>query len=172
MPKFAKFMQTLLKGTKEKTDNEKVNMTEKDDMAMPKIFPPNLKDPSKFTICCTIGGVKIPYALCDLGSSINVMPVKKVKELKVGEITLSNMTLTLVDSYVTQPLGILRDILVHVDGLLFPIDFVVLDTKGDSGESVIPVRPFLETGNAKIDMEVGELILKFNKEKVVFKVYD
>lgn len=30
----------------------------------------------------------------------------------------------------------------------------------------------METGKAKIDVETCELILKFNKEKVVFKVYD
>lgn len=65
------------------------------------------------------------------------MPLKKVKELKMSEITLINMTLTLADSSVTQPLGILRDILMHVDGLVFPVDFVVLDTKRNSGESVI-----------------------------------
>lgn len=30
----------------------------------------------------------------------------------------------------------------------------------------------MATGKAKIDVEMGELILKFNKEKIVFKVYD
>ncbi|XP_050890967.1 uncharacterized protein LOC127096441 [Lathyrus oleraceus] len=147
-------------------------MTEKNDMAMPQIFPPKLKDLSKFTVSCSIGGVKIPYALCELGSSINVMPVKKVKELNVGYITQSNMTLTLVDSSVTQSLGILRDVLVHVDGLVFPVDFMVLDTKGDSEGSIILERPFLATEKTKIYVEMGELVLKFNKAKVVFKVYD
>lgn len=54
-----------------------------------------------------------------------------VKDLKVGEITPSNMTFTLDDSSVTQPIGILRDVLVHVDRLVFPTDFIVIDTKGD-----------------------------------------
>ncbi|XP_050909923.1 uncharacterized protein LOC127123773 [Lathyrus oleraceus] len=102
MPKFAKIMKALLKGTKEKVVKE-----------------------------------HILHALCDLGSSINVIPLKKVKELKVGEITPSNMTLTLADSSVTQPIGILRDVLVHVNILVFPVDFAVLDTKGDSGGFVI-----------------------------------
>lgn len=30
----------------------------------------------------------------------------------------------------------------------------------------------MATGKAKIDVEMGELILMFKKEKVVFKVYD
>lgn len=125
-------MKAILKGTKGEVGKEQVNMTEKDDTVMPQTLPLKLKDPCNFTIYYNIGGVKIPYALCDLGSIINLMPIKKVKELKVGEITLSNMTLTLVDSSVTQPLGILRDVLVHGDGLVFPVDFVVLDTQGDS----------------------------------------
>lgn len=135
-------------------------------------MPPKLKDPGRFTISCNIGGVKISHALCDLGSRINVMPLKKVKELKMGEITPSNMTLTLADSYVTQPPGILQDMLVHVDGLVFLAKNLVLDTKGYSRGYVILRRPFLAIGKAKIDVETGELVLKFNKEKVVFKVYD
>lgn len=55
---------------------------------------------------------------------------------------------------------------------MFPVDFVVLDTKGDSRGSLIFRRPFFVTGKANLDVEIGELILKFNKEKVVFKVYD
>lgn len=116
--------------------------------------------------------MKIPHALCDLGSSINVMLLNKFNELKIGEIILNDMTLTLVDSYVTHSLGIVQEMLVHVDGLIFPIDFMVIDKKGDSGGSIILGRPFLAIGKALIDGETGELILKFNKEKVVFNVYE
>ncbi|XP_050896471.1 uncharacterized protein LOC127103250 [Lathyrus oleraceus] len=124
-------------------------MTKKDDMAVPQALPPKIKDP---------------------GSSINSIPLNKVKELKEGEITPSNMILTLTNSSVTQPLRILRDILVHVDGLVLPVDFMVLDTKGDSGGSVILGCPFLAIVKAKIDVDIGELILKFNKEIVIFNV--
>lgn len=172
MPKFVKFMKALLNGTKEKVIKEHVNMIEKDDVVKPQSLPPKLKDPGKFTISCNIGGVNILHALCDLGSSINVMPLKTVKEFKVGEVTSSNMTLTLPDSFVTQPVGILCDALVHVDNLVFPADFVVLDITEDSVGPVILERPLLATGKAKIDVETSELILKFNKDKVVFKVYD
>lgn len=82
------------------------------------------------------------------------------------------MTLTLVDSFVTQSVGILCDVLVHVEGLVFLANFVVLDTKGDLGRSIILGQPFLETGKENIDVETGELILKFNNKKLVFKVYD
>ncbi|XP_050875625.1 uncharacterized protein LOC127079261 [Lathyrus oleraceus] len=164
-------LQAFLKGTKEKVVKEQVNMTEKDEVVRSQALPPKLKDPSKFIISCNIGEVNIRHALCDLGSSINVMPLKTVKEMKVGEIMLSIMTLTLAASSITQPVNILCDVLVDVEGLVFPTDFLVLDTKGTSGGFVILKRPFLATGKAKIYVETGELILKFNKKKFVFKVY-
>lgn len=37
------------------------------------------------------------------------------------------MTLTLADRSIIYPYGVLEDVLVKVDGLLFPTDFVVLD---------------------------------------------
>ncbi|XP_050909769.1 uncharacterized protein LOC127123611 [Lathyrus oleraceus] len=83
MPKFDKFMKELLKGTKEKVVKEHVNMTEKDDMVVPQSLPSKLKHPGKLSISCNIGGMKIPHAICDLGSSINIMSLKTVKELKV-----------------------------------------------------------------------------------------
>lgn len=125
-------------------------------MAVPQTLPPKIKDPSKFTISYNIGGVKISHALCDLGSSISVMLLNNVKELKIGEIIPSNMTLTLADSSVTQPLGILR-------WFSFPAYFVVLNEKGDSRGYVILRRPFSAIEKAKIDVETGELFLKFNK---------
>lgn len=100
------------------------------------------------------------------------MPLNKFKELKLGEIISSNMIPTLVDSSVTHPLGIVQDMLVHVDGLFFLANFVVIDMKGDSRGSIILGCPFLETWKALIDVETGELVLKFNKERVVFKVYE
>lgn len=60
---------------------------------------------------------------------------------------------------------------VHVDGLTFPADFVVINMKNESEGSVILGCRFLVTGKGKIDVETGELILNFNKEKVVFNAY-
>lgn len=129
MPKFDKFMKALLKGVKQKVVKQQVNMTEKDETTVPQTFPPKIKDPCKFTIFCNICGVKIPQALCDLAFSIKVMPLNKAKKLNLVEIIQSTMTVTLVDSSVTNPLRILQDVLVHADGLMFPADFMVLDAK-------------------------------------------
>lgn len=145
-------MKALLKGTKEKLDKEQVNMIEKGETEVPQTLPPKLEGPGKFTI--------------------NVMPLSKVKELKLGEIIPRNITLTLADSYVIHPHGILQDVLVNVDGLVFPVDFMVIDMKGDTRGSFIHGCPFLATGKALIDVQTSELSLKFNKENMVFNVYE
>ena len=90
----------------------------------------------------------------------------------MGKIILTNITLTLADFSITQPYGILQDVLVHVDDLFFPVDFMVINMKGDTGGSIILGRPFLEIEKALTGVEIRELSLKFNKEKVVFNVYE
>ncbi|XP_050916026.1 uncharacterized protein LOC127131133 [Lathyrus oleraceus] len=147
-------------------------MIEKEDMEAHQAFPPKMKDPGKFTIACTIGGVKIPHALCDLGSSITVISLNTLKHLEIGDIIPSNMTLTLDDSYVTHPLGIVLDMLVQVNGISFPADFVVIDMKGVSGVTIILECTILAIGKALIDGETNEFILMFNKTKVAFHVYE
>lgn len=98
IPKFAKFMQVFLKGGKHKLNQEQGNMAKREEMIEWEEVPPKMTDSGEFNITCTIGGMKIPHSLCDLGSSINFMPLCIFKELEICEIVLNNMTLTLVDS--------------------------------------------------------------------------
>jgi len=82
------------------------------------------------------------------------------------------MTLTLVDRSISYPFGVLEDVLVQVNDLVFPTDFVILDMAEDE---VIPLflgRPFLATGRALSDVEMGELMLRFQTEQVVFKIFE
>lgn len=82
------------------------------------------------------------------------------------------MTLTLADCSITYPYGVLKDVIVRVNGLLFLADFVILDMQEDSKIPLILVRPLLATCKALINVEMGELILRFNKEQVVFNVFE
>lgn len=52
-------------------------------------FPQKLKDPESFTIPCTIGNSFYGRVLCDLGVSINLMPLSIFKKLGIGDATLS-----------------------------------------------------------------------------------
>ena len=59
--------------------------------------------------------------------------------------------------------------LVKVEGLYIPADFIILDTGKDKDESIILGRPFLATAKAVIDVDRGELVLQLNEDNLVFK---
>lgn len=125
-----------------------------------------------FTIPCSIGPVKVDQALCDLGVNINLISLSMMKRLWCREPMSSHMTLTPVDHSVTYPYEILEDVLVKVDDLVFTEKFVILDMPEDVETPLIWGRPLQETERSLIYVELGELALTFNKEQVVFSVFD
>ena len=100
------------------------------------------------------------------------MPRSMMKKLGCGEPKPTRMTLTLVDRSISYPFGVLEDVLVKVNELVFPADFVILDMVEDEEMPLILGRPFLATGLALIDVEMGELMLRFHDEQVVFNIFE
>ncbi|XP_009801875.1 uncharacterized protein [Nicotiana sylvestris] len=123
-----------------------------------------------FTIPCTIGSYAFTKALCDLGANINLMPLAIYTKLGIGRARPTLMLLQLADRTVKRPTGILDDVLVQVGKFVFPADFVILDCQVDEEIPIILGRPFLATGRALIDCEIGELKMRLNDEKVIFNV--
>ncbi|RVW58209.1 Retrovirus-related Pol polyprotein from transposon 297 [Vitis vinifera] len=86
-------------------------------------------------------------ALLDLGASVNLLPYSVYKQLGLGELKPTSITLSLADRSVKIPRGIIEDVLVQVDNFYYPVDFVVLDTDPIVKEAnYVPIilgRPFL-----------------------------
>ena len=76
-----KFMKDILSRKKKLSDYETVALTEECSAILQNKLPPKLKDPGSFTIPCTIGEQFRGKALCDLGASINLMPLSVFKKL-------------------------------------------------------------------------------------------
>ena len=76
-----------------------------------------------------IGGTCIERALLDLRANVNLLPYSVYKQLRLGELKPTTITLSLADRSVKIPKGIVEDVLVKVDKLYYPVDFVVLDTE-------------------------------------------
>jgi len=95
-----------------------------------------------------------------------------MKKLGCGEPKPTRMTLTLTDRSISYPLGVLEDVLVQVNELVFPTDFVILDMAEDEDMPLLLGRSFLPTGRALIDVEMGELMLRFQDEQVVFNIFE
>lgn len=55
------------------------------------------------------------------------MPMILFKKLKLGDLKATNMILKLVDLSITHPYRVIEDVLVDVDGLVFPTNFVIVD---------------------------------------------
>ncbi|KAL6523503.1 hypothetical protein OROGR_017106 [Orobanche gracilis] len=146
-------------------DYETVMLTEESSAVIQRKLPQKLKDPGSFNVPCTIGNIYFKRALCDLGASINLMPLSIFRNLGVGEMKATSITLQLADRSVAYPRGIVEDVLVKVDKFIFPADFVVLDMDEDGDLPLILGRPFLATGKALIDVENGELTLRENDEQ-------
>jgi len=61
-------------------ENETVNLMEECSAIIQKKLPPKLKDPGSFVIPCEMGKSYVHKALCDLGDSINLMPMSIFKK--------------------------------------------------------------------------------------------
>ncbi|XP_070052663.1 uncharacterized protein [Nicotiana tomentosiformis] len=118
-----------------------------------------------------IGSYAFAKALCDLGESINLMPLAIYKRLGIGRARSTFMLLQLADRTVKRPSGILDDVLVQVGKFVFPADFVILDCRIDEEIPIILGRPFLATRRALIDCETGELKMRLNDEEITFNMY-
>ena len=153
-------------------DFETVNLTEECSAILQRKLPQKLKDPGSFTIPCTIRNAIFERALCDLGASINLMPLSICKRLGLGEARLTTVTLQLADGSLKHPRGVIEDVLVKVDKFIFPADFIVLDMEEDKEIPIILGRPFLATGRAMIDVQRGELKLRVQEDEVKFNVFE
>ncbi|RDX78187.1 hypothetical protein CR513_41563, partial [Mucuna pruriens] len=85
-------------------------------------------------------------AMLDLGASINVMPASVYKSLNFGDLEPTGVVIQLANQSVIQPIGILKDVLVQVNDLIFPIEFYVLEMEDKTlgkGSTLILAWPFL-----------------------------
>ncbi|XP_039068203.1 uncharacterized protein LOC120214356 [Hibiscus syriacus] len=76
------------------------------------ILPPKLKDPGSFIMPCVISDRFVGRTLCDLGSSINLMPLYIFKKLGIGEAQCTAVTLELADRSIVHSDGITENIAI------------------------------------------------------------
>jgi len=123
------------------------------------------KDPGAFSIPCTIGLLHFAKALCDLGESINLMPLLIYKKLDSGDPKRTAMWLLMVDRTVKSHIGILHVVLVKVESFIFPADFVILNCEADFEVPIILGRSFLATDRASVYMKKWMMKFWLNDEK-------
>jgi len=166
---YVKFMKELVR-KKINMDFETIEASHNYSAIMTSEVIAKKEDPGAFTIPCSIGMFQYANALCDLGSSINLMSYAIFKQLWLGEPKSITMRLLMADRSSKYPIGILYYILVKVDKFIFPADFVILDYEIDAEVPIILGRPFLATERALVDVESGELKFRVNDEEATFNM--
>ncbi|XP_057422236.1 uncharacterized protein LOC130716069 [Lotus japonicus] len=173
MPQYAKFMKEILSKKRSLSEeNDIVELTEECSAILQRKLPPKRKDPGSFTLPVNFGASKEVRALCDLGASVNLMPLSMFERLNVGELKPTMMMLQLADRSMVTPWGVVEDVLVRVGEFEFPVDFVIIDMDEDSKIPLIMGRPFLATSQAKINVGKGTISLRVADEKITFTIFD
>ncbi|XP_070008119.1 uncharacterized protein [Nicotiana sylvestris] len=167
---YAKMMKVLMSQKFDFQDLATVTLTQTCSALVTTPVAEKLSDPGGFTIPCTISNFVFAKALCDLGASINLMPLAIYKRLGIGRARSTSMLLQLADRTMKRSSGILDDVLIQVGKFVFPADFVILDCRVDEEIPIILGRPFLDTGRAFIDYETGELKMRLNDEEITFNM--
>ncbi|XP_070031687.1 uncharacterized protein [Nicotiana tomentosiformis] len=170
MPGYEKMMKDLMSRKFDFQYLSIVTLTQTCSAVVTRPMAQKVSDPGSFTIPCTIGSYAFAKALCDLGASINLMPLAIYTKLGTGRARPTSMLLQLADRTVKRPTRILDDVLVQVGKFVFSADFVILDCQVDEEIPIILGRPFLATGRELIDCETGELKIRLNNEEIIFNV--
>ena len=175
VPAYAKFLKDLCTIKKGLGIEKKAFLTEQVSSIIQSKNPVKYKDPGSPTISVNIGGNCIDKSLLDLGASVNLMPYSVYKQLGLGELKPTNITLSLADRSVKIPKGIVEDVLVKIDKFYYPVDFVVLDTEPIASEpNHVPIilgRPFLATANAIINCRNGVMQLTFGNMTLELNIF-
>ncbi|XP_015948800.1 uncharacterized protein LOC107473722 [Arachis duranensis] len=156
MPAYIKYMKELLPRKSSLKGGQTIVMNKECSALIQPELPAKRKDPGSSHISCGIGETMFDRALCDLGASINLMPLFLVKRLQINEIMPTDVVIGLADKTQKQTIGVVENVLLKVGKYFLPTDFVILDMK--------------ET-RALIDVEQGELILRIHDERLSFNVF-
>ncbi|OAO89358.1 hypothetical protein AXX17_ATUG01560 [Arabidopsis thaliana] len=118
----------------------------------------------------------IRRALCDLGSSVNLMPRSVAMRLGYSNLEHTFITLVLAVRSTRIKDGILIDAPVMIRKSMIPTDFVVLPNEKEPKDPLILGRSFLHTAGAIIDvregrigLNVGDLTMQFDMNTLVKK---
>ena len=175
VPTYAKFIKDLCTVKKGLNVNKKAFLTEQVSAIIECKTPVKYKDPGCPTISVNIGGISVEKALLDLGASVNLLSYSMYKQLGLGELKPTSITLSLADRSIKIPKGTIDDVLIQVDRFYYPVDFVVLDTEpvavGPNHVPIILGRPFLATSNAIINCRNGVMQLTFGNMTLELNIF-
>ena len=93
--------------------------------------------------------------ILDLKTSINVMPYSIYNSLNLGLMEETGIIIQLPDIFNAYSKGVVKDVLVQINGLNFLVDFYVLEMEDESSPNPTPIllgQLFLKIARTKINI--------------------
>ena len=112
VPTYAKFLKDLCTIKRGLNIDKKAFLMEQVSAIIKCKTPVKYKDPGYPIIFVNIGGTYVEKALLDLGASVNLLPYSIYKQLGLGELKPTTITLSLADRLIKIPKGTVEDVLV------------------------------------------------------------
>ncbi|GJR70142.1 MAK10-like protein [Tanacetum coccineum] len=109
-------------------------------------------------------------ALADLGSCMNIIPLYLFKKHNIGLLEETDHIFGLADGTKSYPVGIVKDVEVHIGKLKLLNDFYILDMKKDPKSPLLVGRGFLATSNTVIDYKMTKIAVGEGIMRSVFRV--
>ncbi|KAL1545278.1 hypothetical protein AAHA92_22021 [Salvia divinorum] len=172
LPPFSRFIKEFIAG-KAQSDGKIVIRENISAVIQKRKLPSKRTDPGIFTLPITIGDVKEEHAMCDLGASINVLPLSMYKKLRGAKMVDTKVVIQLADRSCISPEGVLENVIVKIHDFLYPADFHVIrmsESKAAGTSGVLLGRPFLRTAKTIIDIFDGTICLDYHGEKYTFNI--
>ncbi|KAL0391216.1 UNVERIFIED_CONTAM: hypothetical protein Scaly_0478700 [Sesamum calycinum] len=167
------FPERFTKSKKEEEEKEIFETFRKVEVNIPlldaiKQIPPYAKFLKKL---CTSKGKLKENERISMGENVSAILQQKLPP----KCKDPGVVIQLADRSVVYPEGVLEDVLVQVNELVFPADFYILDMREDNfsnSTSILLGRPFLKTARTKIDVHAGTLTMEFDGEIIRFNIFD
>ncbi|GJZ76994.1 MAK10-like protein [Tanacetum coccineum] len=110
-----------------------------------------------FSLPCRLGDSKSFDTLADLGSCMNIISLYLFKKLKMGLLEETDHVFKLAYGTKSYPIGIVRDVEVHIGRLKLLNDFYIINMKKDPKTPLLVGRGFLAIANAVIDCRKSKI---------------
>nr|GEX02107.1 MAK10-like protein [Tanacetum cinerariifolium] len=127
-------------------------------------------DPELFTLPCRLWDSEPLETLANLGSCVNIIPLYLIKKLNIGLLEETDHIFGLADGTKSYPVGIVKDVVVHIGKLKVLNDFYILDMKKDPETPLLVGRGLLAIANVVIDCRMAKIAVGEGITRSIFSV--
>nr|GEU35191.1 uncharacterized mitochondrial protein AtMg00810-like [Tanacetum cinerariifolium] len=122
-------------------------------------MPKKMKDLKLFALPCRLGNSEPFDTLDDLGSCVNIIPLYLFKKLTIKLLEETDHIFRLADGTKSYPVGIVKNVEVHIGRLKLLEDLYVKNMKKDPETPLLVGRGLLATANAMIDCRKTKIMV-------------